>query len=331
MSARNLSGIHITLVLASTIAILALLSQNITAQNTTSAVNATSAMNNTSENATLLRTIPLPIPLPQIGTVANFTPPAAYEKLSEIPSYAVRIPFSNLGDIIFDPQSTAIPEGMTVIWFNDDQNPHTVTINTTSSVVEGENVFFDSGMIAPQGFFIHRFAELGTYVYYDSVNPSAKGRITVGDIIEIGNNMDMLIGGDVLPFNASQLKRLTVSFVPTNTSAITIPPNLNLLYNVSIGTSNTTLFSKQFEDSDGILDLELVPTSKSSSVKHFVTWGPDVADIAGHRNSGTYHIQGPVLVEDKFYLIKVDIVSKDGTTLSPPITDTFILPSVGGK
>jgi plastocyanin len=306
---------------------------NATAQNATSnmnatAQNATSNMNATAQNATLPPLIVVPVPVPVVNPVTLFSPPPGYDEIREHPSYSVRIPFSSLGNTTFDPPAIAIPVDMTVIWFNDDQNPHKIT-----SVSNGSTSLpsFASAMIAPQGFFTYKFTQPGTYVYQDSVNPSAKGKITVGDTIEIGNNMDMLIGGDVLPFNASQLKRLTVSFVPTNTSAITIPPNLNLLYNVSIGTSNTTLFSKQFQDRDGILDLELVPTSKSSSVKHFVTWGPDVGDIAGHRNSGTYHIQGPVLVEDEIYLIKVDIVSKDGMALSPPITDTFIIPSVGGK
>jgi hypothetical protein len=47
---------------------------------------------------------------------------------------------------------------------------------------------------------------------------------------------------------------------------------------VTIANSTTTLYSNQFEDSDGILDLELVPSSASNHTQHFVTWGPDLTD-----------------------------------------------------
>ena len=56
--------------------------------------------------------------------------PAGYEEAKEIPSYAIRIPFSNDGRSPFEPATIAIPATMTVIWFNDDQNPHTVTMNS---------------------------------------------------------------------------------------------------------------------------------------------------------------------------------------------------------
>ena len=58
-----------------------------------------------------------------------FVPPPGYGAVRELPSYAVRIPFSDDGRSSFEPATIAIPADMTVIWFNDDQNPHTVTMN----------------------------------------------------------------------------------------------------------------------------------------------------------------------------------------------------------
>jgi plastocyanin len=174
------------------------------------------AQNATSQNATqpAVIPIPVPVPIPLLITDILFVPPPGYEEVREIPSYAIRIPFSNDGRSSFEPATIAIPANMTVIWFNDDQNPHTVAMNTSSSNVSSAYASFDSGIIPPTGQFIHQFSQPGIYEYYDSVNPSAKGRVNVGDAYELGTNMDMLVGGDVLPFNASQLERLTVSYVP---------------------------------------------------------------------------------------------------------------------
>ena len=62
-------------------------------------------------------------------------PPPGYGAVRELPSYAVRIPFSDDGRSSFEPATIAIPADMTVIWFNDDQNPHTVTMNARQQVL----------------------------------------------------------------------------------------------------------------------------------------------------------------------------------------------------
>jgi hypothetical protein len=239
----------------------------------------------------------------------------------------VRIPFTDNNNPTFEPASIAIPIDMTVIWFNEDQLPHTVTQDTNESSADATSSF-DSGLILPGGFYMYRFTEQGTYDYHDRNNPSAIGRIVVGDAVEIGDNMDMLLGGDILPFNASQLARFNVAFVP-HENITSIPPKLGLTYNVSIANGTSLLFSSQYVDSDGILDLELVPTGNAT--EHFVTWGPDFSDadpapFAG--SDGTYHVQGPILIENGLYLIQVSVVARDEVLLDLPITDTFALPAL---
>jgi plastocyanin len=263
--------------------------------------------------------------------MTTFNPPPGYDDAREDPSYAVRIPFTDRNDPAFEPATIAIPIDMTVIWFNDDKLPHTITLDASNSNVN-EGSSFDSGTIPPMGFFIHKFTDAGTHDYYDEMNPFMKGRVVVGDTFEIGDNMDMLVGGNILPFNASQLERLTVSFVPRE-NATTIPPNLSVTYNVSVANGSSVLYSNEFVDSDGILDLELVPSS-SNVTKHFVAWGPDFvdADPAPRAGSdGTFHIQGPIMTERAIYLIQVEIIAKDGNLLPSPITDTFALPSVDSQ
>jgi hypothetical protein len=167
--------------------------------------------------------------------------------------------------------------------------------------------------------------------------------------------MNMLVGGDALPFEAGKVGRTTFSFVP-NDNVTTIPPSLSITYNVAIvDSTGTELYSGQFDDSDGILDLELIPSSRSLSsssnqttassnqtasssssssssnqttASSFVTWGPDLTDQEGVASDGVYHVQGPVLTENEDYTITVSISSIDDTIQSQPPSDDFLLPSV---
>jgi hypothetical protein len=145
--------------------------------------------------------------------------------------------------------------------------------------------------------------------------------------------MDMLVGGNALPFEAGKIGRTTFSFVPKD-NVTAIPPTLSITYNVTIANSTDTLYSNQFEDSDGILDLELIPSSRSSSnqtASQFVTWGPDLTDQEGVASDGTYHVQGPVLVDNDNYTISVSIVQIDDTAQSSPPSDDFLLPSTNSS
>jgi plastocyanin len=270
----------------------------------------------------------------------EFLAPSGYEQAREDPSYAINIPPTELGYSQFEPSDISIPANMGVVWFNDDDSPHSVTFNDTSPEA------IDPGTIAPGGFFIHKFSTPGIYEYYDDQNPSAKGRINVGGEFESGQYMNMLVGGDALPFEAGKVGRTTFSFVP-NDNVTTIPPTLSITYNVAIADSNgTELYSGQFDDSDGILDLELIPSSRSLSsssnqtsttttassnqttASNFVTWGPDLTDQEGVASDGAYHVQGPVLTENEDYTITVSISSIDDTIQQQPPSDDFLLPSV---
>jgi plastocyanin len=266
--------------------------------------------------------------------LGEFLAPTGYEQAREDPSYVVTIPFTDLGASQFEPQVISIPANMTVIWFNEDQSPHSVTVNASNSTVPASEQF-DSDLIIPDsGSFFYQFKVPGVYDYYDKTNPSSKGRINVGGEYEDGKNIDMLVGGNALPFQAGKIGRTTFSLVPQD-NVTAIPPTLSITYNVTITNSTDTLYSNQFEDSDGILDLELIPSSRSSSpnqtASQFVTWGPDLTDQEGVASDGTYHVQGPVLVKNDNYTISVSIVQIDDTAQSLPPSDDFLLPSTNSS
>jgi plastocyanin len=266
--------------------------------------------------------------------LGEYLAPSGYVQAREDPSYAVTIPFTDFGVSPFEPHTISIPANMTVIWFNEDNSTHSVTVNDSSSKVPS-SAQFDSDLIDPDGgSFIHQFTVPGIYDYYDSTDHSSKGRIKVGGEFESGKNMDMLVGGNALPFEAGKVGRTTFSFVPKD-NVTTIPPSLSITYNVTIANSTgTSLYSNQFDDSDGILDLELIPSHRSLSnqtTPHFISWGPDLTDQEGVASDGTYHVQGPVMVNNEDYTISVSIVAIDNAQQPSPPSDDFLLPSANSS
>lgn len=272
--------------------------------------------------------------------------------LEHQPSYAVRIPFGTEGTSTgYEPANVSIPAGMTVVWFNDDSTEHTVTPLLKEPPL-GER--FGSGVIPPGGFSVFTFTKPGIYQYYDEFNPRHRGQSNVGDLIEIGNNMDMRIGGD-LPFNASELERIVLSFVP---KTISLPPSLELTYNVTIFNSTDQIYNREFGDIDGVSDLEIIPINKmnpsmqvgqstgnittdfardnftnnsnstgnsllSRSTIQTTTSGPDLSSPI----TGTYHIEWPILVEPTPYLIRVEGTDVDNIRPAQPVVDEFLLPT----
>jgi hypothetical protein len=254
----------------------------------------------------------------------TFPPPIFYQLRNE-PSYVITLPFSPTGISSPDPAEISIPTGMTVIWFNDDNGDHSITTVSNSTYSPPES--FDSGLIVSDGgSFVHTFVKPGVYHYYDTANQSSHGTVNVGSAIEEGKNMNMMIGGNALPFNSSEPQRVVLSFVP---KTVQFPPTIALTYNVTISnaSSGKALFSHKYDDSDGILDLELVPIHAGKNTSQFMTWGPDFIGQEAIQNTGTFHIKGPILIENSPYAVNVKITAKDNTELSPPIGDSFIFPT----
>ena len=61
---------------------------------------------------------------------------SGYERAREDLSQAVLIiPFSDSGFTSFEPGTISIPANMTVIWFNNDDAEHSVTVNAGNSTI----------------------------------------------------------------------------------------------------------------------------------------------------------------------------------------------------
>jgi plastocyanin len=265
-------------------------------------------------------------------------PPPVFSTIRSQPAYVVNIPFSSEGKAVFEPKEISIPTGMTVIWFNNDEGQHTVTTLTNNSYSPPE-AFDSGGILGSGGSFIHQFNTPGTYAYSDQFNPSIHGIVNVGSSVEQGKNFNMYVGGiNSLPFNANKSQSIVLSFVP---KTVKFPPVVSLTYNVTLlDSTGKPLYSYIYDDSDGILDLELVPihknvqsgtsTTTAASQKQFTTWGPDFIGQEEFNTDGVFHISGPVLVQNSPYSIAVSIISSSNRDLPHPISETFALPSTTG-
>lgn len=259
----------------------------------------------------------------------NF-PPDKYYKLRENPSYAIIIPEVSSNDTTqFTPREVSIPADMTVFWTNNDNDVHSIT--TISNATYSPPEVFASKLLEPDGgTFEYSFMQVGTYHYVDGHHPNISGVINVGNGMATGKHMNMMIGGlGVLPFNPSRPQSFVVSFIPKD---VGIPPYDSMLYNVTISNSTSKFYAHTFATNSGILDLELLPSAKSTGnstypgSSQFKTWGPDIIGVNGH-TTGTYHIKGPFMTDPTQYFLTVRILTKDGKPLNePPIIDQFILP-----
>ena len=267
------------------------------------------------------------------GLTGTTFPPPVFGTIRSQPAYEINIPFSSESKAVFEPKEISIPTGMTVIWFNNDAGQHTVSTlrNNTYSPPQA----FDSGVVPGSGgSFIHQFNQPGSYVYFDQFNPSVHGIVNVGSAIEQGKYFNMHVGGiGSIPFNPASAHSVVLSFVP---KTVKFPPAISLTYNVTIlNSTGKSLYSHTYDDSDGVLDLELVPihkniqsaniTGASKSEKQFTTWGPDFIGQEQFNSDGVFHISGPVLVQNAPYSIVVSIVANSNRGLQQPISETFAL------
>lgn len=277
------------------------------------------------------------------GLADTTFPPPVFSTIRSQPAYEINIPFSSENKAVFEPKEISIPTGMTVIWFNNDQGQHTVTTlrNNTYSTPQA----FDSGVVPGSGgSFIHQFNQPGSYVYFDQFNPSVHGIVNIGSAVEQGKNFNMYVGGiNSLPFDANKSQSVVLSFVP---KTVKFPPVVSLTYNVTLlDSTGKPLYNHRYDDSDGILDMELMPihkniqsttTTNSATAatiqKQFTTWGPDFIGQEELNTDGVFHISGPVLVQNSPYSIVVSIISSSNRDLPHPISETFALPpAIGGQ
>lgn len=77
----------------------------------------------------------------------------------------------SISNFSFNPGSTTVNKGTTVVWTNNDSAGHTVTADQGAGPA--------SGLLNPGETYSYTFNEPGTFNYHCSVHPSMKGTVTV--------------------------------------------------------------------------------------------------------------------------------------------------------
>ena len=185
-------------------------------------------------------------------TDTTFPPPISGSLYAQ-PSYAASISDGNpqSSGSVFRPNVISMPVGMTVIWSNSRAGQYTVTTLSGNGYTPPEAI--NSTVIAADGgSFMYTFTKPGVYRYTDLSNPKASGIVDVGSAVQTCNSFDMYVEGmDKL---SSGSHEVTLRFVPKTMS---MPPTTAITYQVTVSDASGKLVTRNFDDTDGVLDLGL--------------------------------------------------------------------------
>lgn len=217
----------------------------------------------------------------------------------------------------FVPSEVTINIGDTVVWTNSDTASHTVTSgDVNDSATWG--LVFNSGLVRPGVPFEHTFDTPGEYPYLCELHPWMIGKIIVLEAMAQppegtipGTNLDLTID-PLPPFDRLANEKVTLSFTPKAKEVD------HLDYKVVISKDGMEVWSKQFHDHDGNLELQITPSDGSITV----TGG---AENLAQGTTGPYMVSGPIFNENGNYAISGQIVGIEFNPLPSPLKDDFSL------
>jgi plastocyanin len=82
---------------------------------------------------------------------------------------------STLTTDAFSPNPVQVSAGSTVIWTNDDTQPHTINAGENAT----PSMLFDSPILAPGDTFEYTFTEAGEFPYFCILHPNQVGTVSV--------------------------------------------------------------------------------------------------------------------------------------------------------
>jgi len=232
-------------------------------------------------------------------------------------------------DECYIPATVTIDVGGTVTWSNDDTAAHTVT---SGSAADGPDNVFDSSLFMVDATWSWTFDEAGTFEYFCMVHPWMVGTVIVVEAMaEEAMMSGVYLGLDIdpmLPFDNTVSDMVTLSFTAksdelkgTEMTSMVID---HLDYKVMISKDGSELWSDQFHDHDGNLELQITPSEG--------TFTRTEAKEVGSSETKAYMISGPVFMDNGDYQISAQIVGIEFNPLPTPLTDDFniqVVPEFG--
>jgi len=237
-------------------------------------------------------------------------------------------------DECWNPSTVTVDVGSEVTWSNDDTAAHTVT---SGSAVDGPDGIFDSSLFMAGTEFSHTFDEAGTFEYFCMVHPWMVGTVIVGEamaeeVMEEEPMMESMMSGvnldldidPMLPFDNTVSDIVTLSFTAKSDVLKGSGVVDHLDYKVIISKDGNEVWSKQFHEHDGNLELQMTPSEGSFTV----TGGEEV----GSTETKAFMVKGPVFMDNGNYQVTAQIVGIEFNPLSTPLTDDFniqVVPEFG--
>jgi len=223
------------------------------------------------------------------------------------------------------PNTVTIAVGEQVTWSNTDTAAHTVTSGTAA---DGPDGTFDSGLWLGGDTFSWTFDEAGTVDYFCIVHPWMAGIVIVQEAMaEEAMMSGVYLGLDIdpmLPFDNTVSDMVTLSFTAQSDELMGSGAVDHLDYEVVISKDGTEVWSKEFHEHDGNLELQITPSEGSFTV----TGGEEV----GSSETKAFMVSGPVFMDNGNYQVTAKIIGIEFKPLSTPLVDDFniqVVPEFG--
>jgi len=262
--------------------------------------------------------------------------PSAFAAEVSVPE-GTSVPGCEDTDECWFPSVVTVNVGETVTWSNDDTAAHTVTSGTAASPSEEVGALFDSSLFMAGASFEVTFNEAGTFEYFCMVHPWMVGTVIVGEamaeeVMEEETMEEAMMSGvylgldidPMLPFDNTANDMVTLSFTAKSDELKGSGAVDHLDYKVIISKDGNEIWSEQFHEHDGNLELQITPSEGSFTV----TGGEEV----GSTETKAFMVQGPVFMDNGNYQVTAQIVGIEFNPLSTPLTDDFsiqVVPEFG--
>jgi len=219
------------------------------------------------------------------------------------------------------PMTVTIDVGEQVTWSNTDTVAHTVTSGTATDGPDGN---FDSNLFMVDTTFSWTADEAGEYPYFCMVHPWMVGTVIVVEAMAeevpyLGLDIDPM-----LPFDHTANDMVTLSFTAQSDELKVTGAVDHLDYKVIITKDGNEVWSEQFHEHDGNLELQITPSEGSFTV----TGGEEV----GSTETKAFMVSGPVFMDNGDYQISAQIVGIEFNPLPTPLTTDFniqVIPEFG--
>jgi len=269
-----------------------------------------------------------------IGVLSTIAP-SAFAQTVSVPA-GTSVPGCEETNECWDPAVITVDVGATVTWSNDDSAAHTVTAGdlgvdpdlTGTDYPNG----FDSSLFMAGTTFDVTFDTAGTYPYFCMVHPWMVGTVIVGEamaeeVMEEAMMSGVYLGLDIdpmLPFDNTVNDMVTLSFTAQSDELMGSGAVDHLDYKVVISKDGSEVWSEQFHEHDGNLELQITPSDGS-----FTTTG---GEEVGSSETKAFMVKGPVFMDNGDYQISAQIVGIEFNPLPTPLIDDFnmqVVPEFG--